>query len=106
MVDRYNRFARKAEGVTSGAAFRRVFREKKASGIVFDDNAIDPVEYWLIEADGQHFLFPQPGRSGFEELTPCFEGQNQEPSKVSTVQPAILKKQNGQLVLKEGGHVS
>jgi hypothetical protein len=106
MVDRHYLFKRKVESAMSGAAFRRITREKNAAGLVFDDQAEDPVEYWLVESSGQHYLFPQPSRSRFRELGNCFEGDNKAPSRVSSVTPALLKSQGGRLALMEKGKVA
>jgi hypothetical protein len=90
----------------SGAAFRRITREKNAAGLVFDDQAEDPVEYWLVESGGKHYLFPQPSQSRFRELGDCFEGHNKAPSDVSSVTPALLENEGGRLALVEKGKVS
>lgn len=106
MVDRYQLFERRIESEVDNASFRRVTREKNAAGLVFDNNAQDPVEYWLVEADGQYLLLPQPARDRFRELGECFDGTNKAPNNVSSVEPALLQKKGGRFVLDETGHVS
>lgn len=107
MVDRYNLFKREVEQSLSGATFKRIFREKNAAELVFDNNAQDPVEYWYVQLNGKHFLLPQPSRDRFRELhSKCFDGSNKAPSDVSSVTPARLTSQGGQLVLDEKGSIS
>jgi hypothetical protein len=105
MVDRFQIFKQKVEETIDGARFRRITREKNAMGLRFDDNAQDPVEYWLVEAGGEHFLLPQPSRRGFRELK-CFEGRDPSPSEVSAVQPAVLEPKGNDFDLKEKGRIS
>jgi hypothetical protein len=106
MVSKYQFFEEEVEQAVPDASFRRITREKNAAGLVFDDDAQDPVEYWLVNAGGEYFLLPQPSRDRFRELGECFEGPNKAPSEVSAVQPAVLKRQSGQLVLEEKGQIS
>jgi hypothetical protein len=105
MVDRFQIFKQEVEETIDGARFRRITREKNAMGLRFDENAQDPVEYWLVEAGGEHFLLPQPSRRGFRELK-CFEGQDPSPSEVSSVQPAVLERKGNDFDLKEKGRIS
>ena len=105
MVDRFQIFKQEVEENIDGARFRRITREKNAMGLRFDENAQDPVEYWLVEAGGEHFLLPQPSRRGFRELK-CFEGQDPSPSEVSSVQPAVLERKGNDFDLKEKGRIS
>jgi hypothetical protein len=105
MVDRFQIFKQEVEENIDGARFRRITREKNAMGLRFDENAQDPVEYWLVEAGGEHFLLPQPSRRGFRELK-CFEGQDPSPSEVSSVQPAVLERTGNDFDLKEKGRIS
>jgi hypothetical protein len=105
MVDRFQIFKQEVEETIEGARFRRITREKNAMGLRFDENAQDPVEYWLVEAGGEHFLLPQPSRRGFRELK-CFEGQDPPPSEVSSVQPAVLERKGNDFDLKEKGRIS
>jgi hypothetical protein len=105
MVDRYQLFGRQVESAVDDASFRRTTREKNAAGLVFDDNAQDPVEYWLVEANGQHFLLPQPTRDRFRELGECFDGANRPPNEVTSVQPALLNRQSGRFTLDDKGQI-
>jgi len=105
MVDRFQIFKQEVEQTIDGARFRRITREKNAMGLRFDENAQDPVEYWLVEAGGEHFLLPQPSRRGFRELK-CFEGHDPSPSEVSSVQPAVLERKGNDFDLKEKGRIS
>ncbi|PEN07936.1 hypothetical protein CRI93_05685 [Longimonas halophila] len=105
MVDRYQLFGRQIESEISSASFRRIMRENNAAGLVFDDNAQDPVEYWLVEAKGTAYLLPQPTRNGFRELGECFDGSNRSPSQVRTVEPAKLKKRSSGFILEEKGRI-
>jgi hypothetical protein len=105
LVDRFQIFSDVVEDEVEGASFRRITRDKNAAGIVFDDNAQDPVEYWLVEADGQHFLLPQPASRGFRDLE-CFDGANPPPSDVSAVQPALVERSGSSYELKERGKVT
>jgi hypothetical protein len=106
MVDRYQLFGRQVESAVDDASFRRITREKNAAGLVFDENAQDPVEYWLVEADGQHFLLPQPARDRFRELGECFDGANSPPNEVTSVQPALLNRQSGRFTLDDKGQIA
>ena len=105
MVDRYQLFGRQVESEISSASFRRIMRENNAAGLVFDDNAQDPVEYWLVEARGTAYLLPQPTRNGFRELGECFDGKNVSPSQINTVRPAELKKRGSGFVLEKKGRI-
>lgn len=105
MVDRYQLFGRQIESAIASASFRRIMRENNAAGLVFDDNAQDPVEYWLVEAKGTAYLLPQPTRNGFRELGECFDGSNRSPSQVRTVEPAKLKKRSSGFILEEKGRI-
>ncbi|WP_022836407.1 cell division protein ZapB [Salisaeta longa] len=106
MVDRYYVFKNKVEAIASDVQFRRIFREKNASGILFTKNASDPVEHWLVEIRGEYLLLPQPSRGRFSELAPCFGGENMPPSAISSATPAVLKRKNGRFVLAQKGRVS
>lgn len=105
MVDRFQLFKREVEGEIKGANFRRITRDKNAARLKFDKNALDPVEYWLVQADGQCLLLPQPSRRGFRDLE-CFDGKEVSPSEVSSVQPAVLEKKGNDFDLKEKGRIS
>jgi hypothetical protein len=105
MVDRFQIFKQEVEEEVEGATFRRITRDKNAARLKFDKNALDPVEYWLVEADGQCLLLPQPSRRGFRDLE-CFDGKEVAPSEVSSVQPAVLEKKGNDFALKEKGRIS
>ena len=105
MVDRHQLFGRQVESEIASASFRRIMRENNAAGLVFDDNAQDPVEYWLVEARGTAYLLPQPTRNGFRELGECFDGQNVSPTQVRTVCPAELKRRGSGFTLEKKGRV-
>ena len=50
-----------------------------------------PVEYWLVAADGRHWLLPQPlGGPQFRELAPVFEGMA-TPATLAEVRPAEVR---------------
>lgn len=103
MVDRHSMFANKLQDSLPEAELQRIFRERNAAGIVFADDVQDAVEYWLVRADGQDFLLPQPQRSGFREVEECFQATCTSPKQVREFKPAELQSSGGEYKLKSEG---
>ena len=65
-----------------------------------------PVEYWLVAADGRHWLLPQPlGGPQFRELAPVFDGAA-TPAALAEIRPAEVRAVGDGFELVRPGHVA
>ena len=91
------------------ASVAAVYRDanSQAQPVVFRaSGGSSPVEYWLVLADGRHWLLPQPlGGAQFRELAPCFDG-TAAPSTLAHVRPADVRAVGGQFELTRPGEVA
>lgn len=83
------------------------YREKYADGLVFSQNAREPVEYWLVRIEDRGFLLPAPSPSGFHEVEKCFDGEVESPEEVLVVLPAELVGRGGRGgTVEQQGYIS
>jgi len=85
----------------------KFYREKYADGLVFAQNAREPVEYWLVRIEARGFLLPAPSPSGFHEVGKCFDGDVGSPEEVQVVLPAELVGRGGRGgTVEQQGYIS
>ena len=91
-----------------GAEVEQIYREGNARQTKFVEQPQDPVEYWLVKAEGQQWLLPQPKDRQFRELDRCFEveGGPVTPTRLESITPARLESEGDAHTLAEKGSVS
>ena len=107
MLDKYFAFESLLNDNITHAEFNRIYRDRDSTETLFGEKGSvqDPVEYWLIVAEGRRFLFPQPSRNGFRELGDSFVGSNVSPSNISKAKPAEIKPRGNRFVLEKKGRI-
>ncbi len=108
VVGKVGFFAEALRQVMPGAAASAVYRDanSQAQPITFGLGGSSPVEYWLVAAEGRHWLFPQPLSPGqFRELAPCFDG-TATPAALAAVRPAEVRSSGDRFELGQRGRVA
>lgn len=108
VVGKVGFFAESLRQRVPGATASAVYRDanSQALPIVLGSGGSSPVEYWLVAAEGRHWLFPQPVSPGqFRELAPCFDGAA-TPAVLTAIRPAEVRRSGDQLDLDQRGHVA
>lgn len=106
LLNRSNRFSSALGKTIPGATVTEVQRDRIAPQPRFISYTGDPIPYWLVAANGSHFLLPRPDSGlSFHETDPrCFDVSNGvSPQHLNFCRPAVLIEQAEQFVLKDTG---
>ena len=109
LMNRANQFSDRLSQVNAGATVQKIVRDQNSPDPVFAYQAGDPVEYWLVQGEGQMLLLPSPRSSaGFREVDDrCFvDPQKVTPAKLTSFTPAVLAPEGEWFVVQQHGSLS